>query len=306
MIIYRLAQFGRFCISRLPSWISYSIAAGIGDGLYYFWPRGRRNMAKSVANILHKNTADRSVKTISRHCMRNFIKYIVDLLRYPFPKPDFYKNQFQLSGQEHLDKVLKEGKGVILVSFHLGNLDLGIRLLSSLGYRMNAIVNNLEWSGQLDRILQEPRAYNGVKLIKTKEASAHILEILRRNEILALMIDCPNGDRGVKVKLGNKWVLLPAGAATLALRTGARLVPCGLVRTSNTTFRGIIGEAIEYLPTGKVAEDARELTQRVVRSLEQMTRQFVDQWYIFHPLIKDDLQDIEDVPGEDTAFNPTV
>jgi lauroyl/myristoyl acyltransferase len=306
MIIYRLAQFGRFCISRLPARISYPIAAGIGDGLFYFWPRGRRNMIKSVANILNKNINDPGVKKISRHCMRNFIKYVVDLLRYPFPEEDFFKKQFQLSGRGYLDEALKEGNGVVLVSFHLGNLDLGIRLLSSLGYRINAIVNNLEWSGQLDRILQEPRSYNGVNLIKTRDASAHILEILRRNEVLALMIDCPNGNRGVKVKLGNKWVLLPAGAATLALRTGARLVPCGLVRTSNTTFQGIIGKAVEYQPTGKVAEDARELTQRVVRSLEEMTRQFVDQWYIFHPLIKDDLQDFVDVPGEDAAFTRSV
>ena len=100
-----------------------------------------------------------------------FFKYIVDLLRYPFPKEDFFKKQFHLSGREYLDEALKEGKGVILVSFHLGNLDLGIRLLSSLGYRVNAIVNNLEWSGQLDDFLQKPRAHDGAKLITTKEAS---------------------------------------------------------------------------------------------------------------------------------------
>ena len=112
------------------------------------------------------------------------------------------------------------------------------------------------------------------------------------------MIDCPNCSKGVKVKIGTKWVLLPAGAATLSLRTGARLVPCGLVRTSNTTFQGIIGKAIEYQPTGKVAEDAQELTQRVVNALEDMTEQFVDQWYVFHRFINDELQNIGETSDE--------
>ncbi|MDD5701834.1 MAG: hypothetical protein PHU23_07260, partial [Dehalococcoidales bacterium] len=71
-------------------------------------------------------------------------------LRYSFAREDFFRKQFQLTGQRNLDDALKDGKGVILVSFHMGNLDLGVRLLSSLGYPVNAVVNNLEWSGQMD------------------------------------------------------------------------------------------------------------------------------------------------------------
>jgi len=248
-------------------------------------------MVKSVANILHSNTSDPVVKKTARRCMSNFSKYIVDLLRYPNADAKFFKKNFQMTGWDNLDNALKEGKGVILVSFHMGNLDMGIRLLSSQGYPVNAIVDKLEWSKQLNVFLQKPRAQNGAKLINSREISHSVLDVLRKNEILALMIDCPNSLRGVKVKLAQKWVLLPTGAATLAMRSGARLLPCGLIRTSNTTFRGIIGKPIEYCPSGKIADDVRNLTQNTVLALEEMTRQFVDQWYIFHPLFKDELQD---------------
>jgi lauroyl/myristoyl acyltransferase len=271
--------------------VSYSIASGIGETMYFCWSRGRRNMVRSVANILNEDINNPEVRRISRRCMRNFCKYIIDLLRYPRADESFFKTNFQVTGQENLDEALKEGKGVILVSFHLGNLDLGVRFLSSQGYPINAIVDNLEWSKQLDVFLQKPRAHNGAKLINSKDISSRVLEVLRKNEIIALMIDCPNNLRGVKVKLGQKWVLVPAGAATLAMRTGARLIPCGLVRTSNTTFQGIIGRPIEYRQTGKLAEDVKNLTQNTVQALEEMTRQFLDQWYIFHPLFKDELQD---------------
>jgi KDO2-lipid IV(A) lauroyltransferase len=245
-------------------------------------------MLKNVANLLNKETTDPQVRTTARYGMRNYCKYAADFLRYSYSGKEFFDKHCEIHGREHLDAALSQGKGVILVSFHLGNLDLGIRLLSKLGYPVNAIVDSLG-SVELDIFLQKPRAKSGVKLINVKEASSRLLDVLRRNEILALMIDCPNCLKGVRVKLGQKWVLLPSGAATLALRTGARLVPCGLVRTSDTTFQGIIGKPIECRFTGKVADDVRDLTQCTVQALEDMTKAFLDQWYVFHPLIKDDL-----------------
>ena len=117
-----------------------------------------------------------------------------------------------------------------------------------------------------------------------------MIKVLKQNEILAMMIDCPNCTKGTKVKLGQKWVLMPTGAATLALRTGARLIPCGLFRTSNSTFQGIFGKPIEYHPTGIVADDVRGLTQCTIKVLEDLTKLSLDQWYVFHSLIKDELQ----------------
>ncbi len=290
MLLYHGAELARKIVVRAPATWCYSTAVVCGDLMYLTWRRGRRNMLKSVANLLNKDINDPQVRTTARHCMRNYCKYAVDFLRYSYSGRDNFEKHFQITGRENLDAALNEGKGVVLVSFHLGNLDLGIRLLSKLGYPVNAIVDNLA-SVQLDLFLQKPRAKSGVNLINVKEASVHLLDVLRRNEILALMIDCPNCLKGVKVKLGEKWVLLPTGAATLALRTGARVVPCGLVRTSNTTFRGIIGKPIEFPYSGKVAEDVKELTQCTVEALEGMTKDFLDQWYVFHPLIRDDLME---------------
>jgi lauroyl/myristoyl acyltransferase len=294
LLIYHGAELARKIIRRTPGCITYSLAAICGDVMYYTWPRGRRNMLKSVANLLNKKTTDLEVRTTARHCMRNYCKYATDFLRYSYSGKEFFDSHFEIHGRENLDAALKEGKGVVLVSFHLGNLDLGIRLLSQLGYPVNAIVDSLG-SVQLDIFLQNPRAHSGVKLINVKEASAQLLDILRRNEILALMIDCPNCLRGVRVKLGQKWILFPSGAATMALRTGARVVPCGLVRTSNNTFKGIIGHPIECHFTGKVSEDVKDLTQCTVQALEEITKAFLDQWYVFHPLIKDELA--EDRPS---------
>jgi len=287
-LIYWLAVTARFFVARLPACVSYSVACVIGDGIYLFWPRVRRNNTKAVAALLHKSEKGFVVRNTARRCLRNFAKYVVDTFRYAHPQPAFFEKNFKITGKENLDAALAERKGIILVSFHLGNLDLGIKALGSAGYPINAIVENWQ-SNELDAFLQHPREKAGAKLIKVKEASSHLLAILKKNEILALMIDSPNCFNGVKVKIGDKWALLPTGPAIMALRTGARVVPCGLVRTSNTTFHGIFGKPIQIQPSGNLAEDVRVVTQSTTDAIVSITRLFIDQWFVFHPLIKDDL-----------------
>jgi phosphatidylinositol dimannoside acyltransferase len=286
MILYHCIEAVRTVISKIPACLSYPVVGFTGELVYWLWPRGRRNMINTAANILHLDSNEPVVRKMSRQSMRNFAKYILDIVRYSKPKKDFFKNNFKVTGLDNLDTALRDGKGVILVGLHLGNLDLGVRWLGSMGYPVNALVNRLKSEGFND-FLQNPRSREGVKLIDAKNSSGTLVDILKQNEILALMIDCPNCRKGVRVKLGRGTAILPAGAATLALRTGATIVPCSLVRTSDTTFQGIIGKAIEYCPVGKRLEDIRQLTQQTVHSLEEIAKSYVGQWYVFHPLIKD-------------------
>jgi Kdo2-lipid IVA lauroyltransferase/acyltransferase len=287
LILYGIAELGRIVVSRLPTVVSYSIASTVGDMVYYCWPRGRRNMLKCVASVLYSDVQAKKVKTTARHGMRNFCKYIVDMLRYANSQKSALEKDISASGLENIDKALQEGKGVILVSLHMGNLDLGARFLSNSGYPINAITNSLA-SGQLNRFLEKPRVGSGLKLINPEKGVLHMLDVLRRNEVIALMIDSPHTEKGVMVNLGQKLVLMPSGVAAMALRTGAKIIPCGLVRTGNTKFHAYIGNPVQIQTRGDLVEDAKELTQSTMKALEKMASSFADQWYIFHPLIKDE------------------
>ena len=252
-------------------------------------------MVKSIAAVLYLNNNSPEVRKTARYAMRNYCKSIVDMLRYAYPKKGVLERDIDLIGAENLDNALAKGKGVIIVSLHIGSLELGMRALSNAGYPINAVVNNLE-SGQTDRFIQKPRAHGGVRLINASKGILYMLDVLRRNEAIALMIDSPGTEKGVTVKLGNKIITAPSGVAAMALRTGAKIVPCCLIRSTNTKFLAIICKPIEFNPGGKLTEDAMELTQQIIQTMEQMARVFADQWYIFHPLIKDGAIDLERMP----------
>jgi KDO2-lipid IV(A) lauroyltransferase len=243
-------------------------------------------MAKSIAAVLYLNNNSPEVRKTARYAMRNYCKSIVDMLRYAYPKRGVLERDIDLIGAENLDNALSKGKGIIIVSLHIGSLELGMRVLSHAGYPINAVINNLG-SGQTDTFIQKPRAHGGVKLINANKGILYMLDILKRNEAIALMIDSPGTEKGINVKFGNKIITAPSGLAAMALRTGAKIVPCGLFRSTNTKFHAIICKPIEFNPGDNLAEDGRELTQQTMRAMEQMARVFADQWYIFHPLIKD-------------------
>jgi Kdo2-lipid IVA lauroyltransferase/acyltransferase len=295
LILYYLLEFGRLTAGRLPAFISYPIASLVGDTVFYAWSRGRRNMIKSIAAVLYKEGTSPEVKRTARQAMQSFCKSIVDMLRYAYPRKGMLERDVDIIGKENLDKALDEGKGVIIVSLHIGSLELGMRVLSMAGYPVNAIVNNLE-SGQTDKFIQKPRARSGIKLVSAGNGILHMLDILKRNEVIALMIDSPGNGKGMLVRLGNKLAIAPTGVAAMALRTGAKILPCSLTRSTNTRFYGIIGKPIQFSAAGDLAQDARELTQRVMQAMEEMARVFADQWYIFHPLIKDDIIDPGQLP----------
>jgi len=284
-VIYYLLELARITAGKLPAFFSYPMTGVVGDSIYYLWARGRRNMKKAIGAVLQQDPDSPEVKKNARYGMRNYCKSVVDMLRYAY-KEDLFERDIDLIGTENVDRTLAEGKGAIIIAFHMGNLDLGIRALAYAGYPVYAIVQSLD-SGGLNRFIQKPRAHSGLKLVTAANGILYMLDVLRRNEIMALMIDSPHNDKGIIVKLGEKTISVPSGMAAMALRTGAKILPCGTVRSTNTRFHGIIGKPIRFNPSGNMAEDARELTQRAVEALEEMARIFADQWYIFHPLIKD-------------------
>lgn len=285
MALYYFAELCRFIACKLPTSLSYLLACAVGDVLYLVWARGRRSVKENVAAALGSGANPSVVRRIARQCMRNFCKYAIDFLRFSSLSPHIGGDRVTIHGLENLDSALREGKGAILVSLHIGNFDLGVRLISRLGYPVSAIVDTLK-IGQVDRLVRKWRANLGVRLIATKEGVTKMAEVLRKNELLALLIDCPEYERGIEVKFGHKSAMLPAGAATLALRTGAKVIPCGLVRLSNNTFHGFIGEHIKFHPSGNLTLDIKEFTQCIVSALERIARQFTDQWYMFRPLAR--------------------
>jgi KDO2-lipid IV(A) lauroyltransferase len=102
---------------------------------------------------------------------------------------------------------------------------------------------------------------------------------------LCLLADRVVGDAaGVDVDFFGEVTQLPAGPATLALRTGAALLPCAVYFEDRTDAHlGVVRPARSTARTGKLRADVHRLTQELAHEFEGLIRAAPTQWHLMQP-----------------------
>lgn len=265
-ITYWAIRVLRRLLRALPLTVAYALAAALADAVFALWPAIRR---RTVANFRHV-VPDRCADAVAAASFRHYFRYLVEFLR-----ADDLEGRAEVRGVEHIHQAMSVGRGAVAVGFHIGNIDLGAALLARVGYPVDVVVDTFQ-PPRLDALIQRQREANGLTLIPLGLAPRRALRVLRRKEILALLMDKPlPDDQGVVVDFFDGRISIPAGAAYLSLRTGAPIVPCCVVRLPGGRFLAEVGAPVP--PQG----DAVAVTQAVVRVLEGWIRRHPEQWYPF-------------------------
>ena len=281
MILYWLVRLCSSILQRLPLSLAYAVGDRAANLTFLFWCRGRINMIDNMAHVLGPTASRRTVRNTAARALKNYLRYLVDFLRTPQSTAEEIVRRVSFSQWSPLDEAAASGKGTIFAGLHMGNWDVGGALLAQRGYKTNAVVETFT-NSRLDAFVQRMRTHLGVKTIPRDLAGRRALRALRHNEGIALMMDLPaKQDEGVEITFFDHSAWVPAGAATLALWTGARIVPTGMVRLPDNRFLGIVDGCIVFEPTGNHAEDVRALTQQIMDTLERWITQYPDQWFMF-------------------------
>ncbi|HEV8633388.1 MAG TPA: lysophospholipid acyltransferase family protein [Chloroflexota bacterium] len=267
---------------RMPLQLSYTIATAIADLAFACWRGVRVRTIENMRWVVGPSADPGRAVELARGALRNYGKYIVEFLRFPWMAHDEIARSVEIRGVEHLHAAMAQGKGAIAIGFHIGNIDLGAAVLAQIGYPVNVVVDRFD-PPELDALIQRQREAKGLKLIPFDDAPRRSLRALRRNEVLALLIDKPSPPDGVVVRFFGGEIALPGGAAVLALRTGAPVVPCCVFRRPGGRFIAEVAPAVlpDRLQTGDSQRDIQTITQRLVETLEGWVRRYPDQWYPF-------------------------
>jgi lauroyl/myristoyl acyltransferase len=274
---YWLVRLCVFLCTRLPLRLCYTLAEVVADVLYALCPRLRDDTKSSIAHVLGQTKGSREVSKVTRRCMRNYAKYVVELCRYS-GRPAQSEARVLFEGLDRLDAALSEGKGVIIVGLHLGSWDVGATFLSQHHYPLNAIVRSSYSNDKLNRFMHNLRCKAGISVISAQDGIRPAAEALRHNELLALLIDAPTKGKLVKVRFLGDYAQFSAGAAALALRTKAAVLPGCIVRLPDNTFKGFIGEKVEFAFSGDFRSNIQSFTQSILDSLQEFVKQYPDQW----------------------------
>lgn len=282
---YRLWQVVTAAMRRLPQRIAYAIASVVGNVGFYCWPRGRRAMLLNYHRVMDGSPPG-EIRRVARASLVNYCQYLADFMRFPSLEPHHLRAN--VDGNEAfatLDEALARGKGAVIVSMHFGNWDLGAGAVAARGYPVTVVAETFADS-RLDRMVVDSRTRLGMQVVKMERAGPSLIKTLRRNGLLALLIDRPVPGDGVKVRFFGEEVEVPAGPARLAVRTGASVVPAVCLRIDRSRHEvSTLGtRAIAVEPTGDEGADIQRLTQAIMDAHEEYIRRYPEQWYMFREM----------------------
>ena len=249
---------------------------------YYLYPKLRR-IALSNLDIAFPSTSGGSDKRrIARRSFSHFGSVIMDILWGGRVKQEAIQRLVEYQGLENLKRAYGKGRGVLLFTGHLGHWELMGVAQGYLGFPLSVVSRPLD-NPYLEKMLYSYRCKSGNRVIYKKDAVKGILEALKRKEGVAVLID-QNAipQEGIFIRFFGRWASTTPLLASLALRTGAPLIPAFALPIRNGRYRLIYGEEIEPGEFANRREAIINLTQRCTDVIEGYIRRYPQYWLWIH------------------------
>lgn len=280
-IAYWISRFAIQFGHLLPTRLCYAVANPIADLCFLILTRHRRNLVENLRRVV----GDDEARPAARRAFRNFGRYVVDFYQLPALGHDALAKRVVFDDWENLDAALDYPRGVVGVTLHLGQAELGGATLSTFRHPINAIAETLEY-GPMNDFIQGLRTGLGMKVIMAKKGKAAkpVMRALHRGEVLAMLIDAVEPGEGVEVELFGAKALVSSAPARIALRCGSRVLTAIVARDPDDPIRllpSIDYSLLGFEPTGDEEADVRALTQAIASSCERYIRSYPDQWFAF-------------------------
>lgn len=264
----------------MPRSAAYPVCDALGDLFWLAHREGRRAVRANLTRVLGAPPPWRLVRTVFRHGARNYY----DTFLIPSLSREALQQLVISHGWENLEQALSAGRGAIMVGVHLSSVALAGQLVGARGYPITAVVERVE-PPELHELLVRLRSAGGVRIVALgANLMRELVAALRRNEVVGLIMDRDIAGTGVPVPFFGAETRLPGGAAALALRTGAPILPAVAVRRRDQRFEGWIEPpvAIERLPD--LQSSVAATTRRIAERFERYIRAYPEQWTVFQPL----------------------
>lgn len=240
----------------------------------------RKRMEENLAAAMGEEFATQAGrKAVVWRAWRNFAQGVYETTCALHRSKGEIRSNVAIQGEEHLQRALVRGKGVVALSAHLGNFTMIGARLAAAGYPFSAVVKQPK-DERFARLIDHYRAMVGIQTISAKprrEAARQILKTLRENGVILVIAD-EFKSGGVEVEFLGRTVPAPRGPATLALRTGAAVLPTFVTRDHEDRLTLHIGAEIPLTKTGDLQKDIVANASLFAGHLEAMVRRYPDQW----------------------------
>ncbi len=278
---YRLAALAA---RGLPGFAAQGLAPALGFGASFASPDRRAIIER------HLRRADPTIGGVRlrravQEAFDSYTRYWLESFRLPHLSRRAVERGLTVEGYGHVTDALEAGNGVILALPHLGGWEWAGRWLVERGHGITVVVEEIQ-PPELFEWFIDLREQLGMRVVALgPTAGREVIAALKRNDVVCLLSDRDIQRSGVEVEFFGETTTLPAGPATISLRTGAPLLPTAVYFTDDTDGHlGIVRPPVNTERSGDgLRADVRRVTQSLADELEYLIRRAPHQWHLFQP-----------------------
>jgi lauroyl/myristoyl acyltransferase len=273
-------------VRKLPAPLAFGLGRAGGRAFHRLDRDRRLALTGNLAHVLGPAAGRRELERAVRRGFASYGRYWVEAFRLEDLSAAEIRRRLRIEGREHIDTALAAGRGAIFASPHIGNWDAGGAWLAASGYEATAVVERLRPAELYERFAVYRRAL-GLELLPLDDGSETlrgVIRALRAGRLACLVCDRDLTGGGLEVRLFGAPALMPGGPASIALRTGAPLLPCSVYHDRRPGhWRAVVHPPLEPEPTGDTRKDTIALTQRLAGEFERLIAAAPTQWHVLSP-----------------------
>jgi KDO2-lipid IV(A) lauroyltransferase len=274
-------------MERLPERFDVALAKSLARFVGRRSTGARTNLRRNITHALRVDAEELDERLVEHFVDRGFEsygQYWAEGAKLPGIKPVNVFARFRIGeGLEYLYDAKAKGRGTVIALPHIGSWEWGGSFLNSLGLGMTAVAEDLE-PPELFAWFKAKRESIGIRIEPLDEhAGTVLLQTLKDGGVIGLLCDRDIQGNGIEVEFFGERVRLPAGPATLALRTGATLVAAACYSGPGRDHFAVITAPIAAERVGRLRDDVTRVTQAIAMELEGLIRRAPEQWHVLQP-----------------------
>jgi Kdo2-lipid IVA lauroyltransferase/acyltransferase len=269
-------------LGRLPRGLARMLVRGLTLSAYLGLTRlrrvGERNLELALPELppVERNR-------ILRGLFRNLGAQLVEFCRMPRYTVKNTRNWLRTEGLENYLAAEARGKGVLVLTGHLGGWELSGFYHSLMGHPMGMVIRRLD-NRLLDEYVNHIRCLHGNRVLHKDDFARGLLTAMRAGETVGILMDTNmTPPQGVFVKFFGIIACTASGLARVALKTGAAVVPGFLVwESAEGKYVLHFGPELRFAESDDHEADILAATQQCNDVLESWIRRYPDQWLWIH------------------------
>jgi KDO2-lipid IV(A) lauroyltransferase len=286
-INYYLYRLGGVVVPKLPPSLGYTICRLIGGLLFQLNRGGRANIEKNLRRILGPEISEAEIRRDARQTFNYILYNYFDLFRLPGLDDRAVEQLVTVKGWDNVEAALAEGRGIVMTSAHLGNIEVVLYAMLLRGLSITIPVERVS-PPRLFEYISALRSTKGLSLIPIDRPLIGLMRTLKHGGVAGLAGDRDITGTGQIIDFFGYPAHLPDGHVRLALRSQAPVVVGFSRRNSDHTYEACFLPPFHLAKEGSEEERVAGGMKYVIGEIEKAIRQVPQQWTLTVSIWADD------------------